>query len=511
MSDSTQRHVRFLVSDRVLHLLLLASFTVLALTGLVQKYADFTISVSLIRAMGGIEQTRVIHHTAAVILILTSIAHAVQVGYRLYVQRKSMSMLPTLGDVTDFVAAIKYNIGLSKQRPHFPRFNFMEKVEYWAVVWGTVLMTLTGYVLWNPVLVTQFLPGEVVPAAKIAHGMEAVLAVLSILIWHVYYVHVKVFNKSMFTGHLTEEEMEEEHPLELERIRQGRVWRPPAAERRYSRLKLYAPLATLFVLVSVLGTWRWLTAETTAITTVPRAAVEERVYQPVGLAPRTVSLTSTPRPTPLSVLSVAGSPTDEAPGETTPAAPATGPGVIPHSIGPERAQCLLCHATDSTMSPAPASHAGFAVEQCTTCHAVGEAQPAATPAMETPAAPAGGPAAIPHSIGPERAQCLLCHATDSTMSPAPASHAGFAVEQCTTCHAVGETQPADATPAASPAPADSTPAPSAMPIIPHTIAGDWAQCSLCHAIEGGMRPMPVSHAAFEEAQCQSCHQTGGDQ
>lgn len=363
MSGEARRYLRFLVSDRVLHFLLLISFTMLAITGLVQKYSDAGISVAVIQALGGIEQTRVIHHTFAVILILTSIAHAVQVGYRLYVQRKSMSMLPTLGDVTDFVAAIKYNIGLSKQRPHFPRFNFMEKIEYWAVVWGTILMTITGYVLWNPVLITQFLPGEVVPAAKIAHGMEAVLAVLSIITWHFYFVHLKLFNRSMFTGYLTEEQMEEEHPQELAKKRAGKGWRPPAPEVRYRRLKLYAPLATLFVLVSVLATWRWLTAETTAITTVPRAAIEEQAYQPLLPTPRTVRLEATPLPTPPSALAI-----DQAAGQPTPP-------LIPHPIDGERAQCLLCHSVDSMIAPAPLSHSDFEEATCTTCHSQGEDAP----------------------------------------------------------------------------------------------------------------------------------------
>lgn len=447
MSEDTRRYLRFLVSDRVLHLLLLISFSMLALTGLVQKYADAGISVTLIRAMGGIEQTRLIHHTFAVILIMTSIAHAVQVGYRIYVQRKPLSMLPTLKDVTDFIGAVKYNVGLSKEKPHFPRFNFMEKIEYWAVVWGTVLMTITGYVLWNPVLITQYLPGEVVPAAKIAHGMEAVLAVLSIVTWHVYYVHVKVFNKSMFTGYLSEEEMEQDHGAELEKRLTGKTWRAPTPEVRYRRLKLYAPLATVFVLVSVLATWRWLTAETTAITTVPRAAVEERAYQPVGLAPRTVTLALTPVPTPLSVLSVTTGATESAPTEAPPPASAGLPAAIPHPIDGGQAQCLQCHATDSAMKPAPASHAGFTVDQCTTCHVAGGAPPAAPPGVATPSAP-------PTSTG-------------------------------------------------------SAPAPAAMPLIPHTITGDWAQCRLCHAIDGGMRPMPAGHASFEETQCLSCHQAEG--
>jgi nitrate reductase cytochrome c-type subunit len=213
-------------------------------------------------------------------------------------------------------------------------------------------------------LITQYLPGEIVPAAKIAHGMEAVLAVLSIVTWHVYFVHVKVFNKSMFTGTITEHEMTEDHAQELERISQGKAWRAPAPEVRYRRLKLYAPLATLFVLVSVLATWRWLTAEATAITTVPRAAVEQQAYQPVLPTPRTVRLEATPLPTPLGALSVGQT------AEQQPAAP-----VIPHAIDGEQAQCLLCHSVDGMIKPAPPNHADFSEDTCITCHSQGEEAP----------------------------------------------------------------------------------------------------------------------------------------
>ncbi len=216
-------------------------------------------------------------------------------------------MLPTLGDVTDFIAAIKYNIGLSKQKPHFPRFNFMEKIEYWAVVWGTVLMTITGYVLWNPVLITQYLPGRggACGQDRPRHGGGAGGVVdrhLARLLracqgLQQEHVHRPSHAKRRWKRNIRWSWSG------FARAGSGGRRRP---ELRYSRLKLYAPLATLFVLVSVLGTWRWLTAEATAITTVPRAAVEERVYQPVGLAPRTVNLAATPLPTPLSVLSVAG-------------------------------------------------------------------------------------------------------------------------------------------------------------------------------------------------------------
>jgi hypothetical protein len=234
----------------------------------------------------------------------------------------------------------------------------MEKIEYWAVVWGTILMTLTGYVLWNPILVTRYLPGEWVPASKIAHGMEAVLAVLSILSWHFYFVHIR-FNKSIFNGYLTEEQMEEEHGIELEKRLKGEVRQPPPADVRYRRLRLYAPLAAMFVIVSVLGTWRWLTAETTAITTVPRVAAAEKVYQPVPLEPLPPAATPLPVPSPLAVLTLE----DRA---------ATEPPLVPHSVEGDRAQCSVCHATDSMIRPAPADHEGIGDDQCLTCHKPGE-------------------------------------------------------------------------------------------------------------------------------------------
>lgn len=354
MSTQTtaKRYLRFAVSDRALHLLLLTSFTILGITGLVQKYSEAGISVWLIQLMGGIEQTRLFHHTFAVILIMVSIAHVVQIGYRVYVQRVELAMLPGKKDVTDFFDAMKYNLRMTNTPPHYPRFNFIEKMEYWAVVWGTVLMTLTGYVLWNPILVTTLLPGEVVPAAKIAHGMEAVLAVLAIITWHFYFVHLAKFNKSIFSGYLSAEEMEEEHGQELEQRLLGQVHVPPSADLRYRRLRIYVPLATLFILISVVGTWRWLTAETTAITTVPRISAEENAYQPVPLKELPVAVEPSPVPTPLSVISPAKA-----------AIPS-----IPHGIQDERSQCSLCHAVDSQIRPAPADHLGRSDNTCTTCH-----------------------------------------------------------------------------------------------------------------------------------------------
>ena len=135
----------------------------------------------MIDAMGGIEMVRIIHRTSAVLLIVGTIYHFVAVAYRLYVRRVAMTMLPGLQDVKDGLQALGHNVGLVKTAPRMGRYNFGEKVEYWAVIWGTVVMVLTGFMLWNPIATTSFLPGQFIPAAKAAHGGEALLAVLSII------------------------------------------------------------------------------------------------------------------------------------------------------------------------------------------------------------------------------------------------------------------------------------------------------------------------------------------
>jgi len=355
MTERAMKIIRFGLTERVEHFLLLLSFTILAITGLVQKFPEAGLSLGLIRLLGGIENTRSIHHISAIVLILLSIFHIFYVGYKIYVLKRPLSMLPGLKDVTDAIGLLKYNIGLSRQRPLMDRYNFGEKIEYWAVVWGTLVMAVSGYMLWNPVLTTRILPGEFIPAAKMAHGYEAILAVLSILIWHVWHVHVKHFNKSMFTGAIDLEEMEEDHALELEKIEEG-VWPPPLppARERWRRAVLYLPLAGLLAILMLITTYYYFT-ERTAITTLPPAPVEE-AYAPA--APPGLP-TATPAPElaqeiPKRILWRQIEPMP----------------VQSHLVDEARADCQACHGPYAYIDPGPLDHAEYANDGCTECHAV---------------------------------------------------------------------------------------------------------------------------------------------
>ena len=220
-------YTRFNLAERIEHILFLLSFTLLGITGLAQRYAETPIGLAVLEFFGGITGTRLVHHTAAFVMMWVSVYHIIAVLYRIYVLRVSWTMMPVIDDFKHLLHDISYFLGFRKHKAYYGRYNYGEKLEYLAVVWGTLIMALTGFMMWNPITTTKYLPGEVIPAAKVAHSAEAVLAVLSIIIWHMYHVHVKLFNKSMFTGKMTEQEMEEEHPAELAEIKSGQGWKRP--------------------------------------------------------------------------------------------------------------------------------------------------------------------------------------------------------------------------------------------------------------------------------------------
>jgi cytochrome b subunit of formate dehydrogenase/mono/diheme cytochrome c family protein len=344
MSEAPRRYLRFRWPDRAEHIVLLGSFTILAVTGLVQKFAEAGISQAIIAALGGIEPTRTIHHVAAVVLMLEGIFHLGAVSYKVLVRRTRLDMLPGLADATRAWNAFRYNLGLRRDPPQEGRYTFAEKAEYFAVVWGTVLMAITGFMMWNPISTERYLPGQVIPAAKAAHGYEAILAVLAIIIWHMYHVHLRRFNKSMFTGRLTEHEMLHEHPLELADIKSGLSERPVDPKAVARRRRVFIPVYAVVALLLLAGVYAFVTFEQTAITTLPEP-VEVPVFAPLTATPLpTRAPTATPAPTATSAsTAILPAGTSEAP--AIPASSWT------TDIGPMLvANCGGCHGADGGMA-----------------------------------------------------------------------------------------------------------------------------------------------------------------
>jgi len=271
---------RFNVSDRIEHWIQFVSFTALAITGLVQKWPELGLTDTIINWLGGIETTRLIHHVAAAVLLLAVVYHVGTAGYRLYVLRQGKLMYPNMKDAWAAVHAVGYNLGLRQEPPKEGHFTFAEKAEYWSIIWGTTVMAVTGFMMWNPIATTALLPGQFIPAAKAAHGGEAILAVLAIIVWHVYHVHIRSFNRSMFSGSLSRHEMADEHRRELDLIEAGEVEAPlPPATVVEKRRKIFMPVYALIAIVLLGGVYLFLTFEQTAILTItPPEQVQ--IYQP---------------------------------------------------------------------------------------------------------------------------------------------------------------------------------------------------------------------------------------
>ncbi len=223
-ADGTQYVVRFTLGQRIEHLVLLLSFTTLGITGLSQSFYTSPVGSFILSLLGGIDSTRQVHHVAAFIFGIQSLYHVAVFIDEAFVHRRISKMFPAWSDLTDAIQMIKFNLGLSVHHPRFDRYNFEEKAEYWALVWGTIAMGATGIMQWFPAQLTAILPaGWIIPVGRALHRWEAILAVLAILTWHFYHTIIKTLNLSIFSGNMTIEQMEEEHPLELAYLRQAAV------------------------------------------------------------------------------------------------------------------------------------------------------------------------------------------------------------------------------------------------------------------------------------------------
>ena len=216
------------------HLVLVVCFTTLVVTGTPLRVPQASLSRAVMRVLGGADQAALLHRAAAVGLILLGVYHGLYLFWRWRRYGRVSAMWPRVRDFRDLLQVLRYFFGLSPDKARFDRDNYAEKFEYWALVWGSAVMILTGLILWFPTVATRVLPAVVLELAKVIHGYEAVLAALAILIWHFYHVHLNPaafpMSKTWLTGRISRKEMEEEHPLELERLARKAPAEPEPAE-----------------------------------------------------------------------------------------------------------------------------------------------------------------------------------------------------------------------------------------------------------------------------------------
>jgi formate dehydrogenase gamma subunit len=213
--------VRLTRNQRIQHWLLLTSFITLVLSGFALLYPDTWLSW----ITGSDEHIRrIVHRVAAVVMLIVGVYH---IGY-LALTKEGRSwlkdMLPKLKDIRDFVQNMRHYLGDKVSRAKIDRFGYAEKAEYWAVIWGTVIMGVTGLLIWFKVEWFGFLPRWIVDIAIAIHYYEAILATAAIIVWHFYHVifdpDVYPINLAFYDGRVSEELYKEEHELDYERLKQ---------------------------------------------------------------------------------------------------------------------------------------------------------------------------------------------------------------------------------------------------------------------------------------------------
>jgi formate dehydrogenase gamma subunit len=164
------------------------SFPTLVFTGFALKYPDSWWSGPFL-LWGKQDAFRgLLHRAAAVVLIVSTLYHLVHLALSRRDRGFLLAMLPKVKDVTDLVDVVRYNLNLTKDEPQFGKFNYAEKMEYWAFLWGTAVMAISGFLLWFNNFALRHFPKWITDAATAVHWYEALLATFSILLWHFYMV-----------------------------------------------------------------------------------------------------------------------------------------------------------------------------------------------------------------------------------------------------------------------------------------------------------------------------------
>ncbi|MGA9117168.1 MAG: cytochrome b/b6 domain-containing protein [Bacteroidota bacterium] len=225
-------YLRMSLNERLQHGALLVSFLTLVVTGFALRYPDAW-WVAPVRSLSPFvfELRGIVHRVAGVALVLVSLYHVFYLFFDPRGKQLLRDLLPVPADLREALGMLKYNIGLARERPRLGRFSYIEKSEYWALVWGTVVMAVTGVILWFDNTFLGLLTKLWWDVARSVHYYEAWLATLAIVVWHFYFVMFNPdtypLNLAFWKGTLSEEEMEEEHPRELEEIRRRENARAP--------------------------------------------------------------------------------------------------------------------------------------------------------------------------------------------------------------------------------------------------------------------------------------------
>jgi cytochrome b subunit of formate dehydrogenase len=218
---------RFTRAQRYLHAVLFTTFLGLAATGLPMRFSESYWARKFASGVGGFGAIIFFHKLCAVVLTLAFLIHLKDILTRGVVNREKgvfwgpNSMVANWKDVKDLFGHMRWFLGLGP-KPHFGRFAYWEKFDYWAVFWGMIVIGFSGYAMWFAPFFARFLPGWALNAVLVIHSEEGLLAILFIFSIHFVNTHLRPDSFPMdmviFTGVESEEEFKKKRPEEYSKL-----------------------------------------------------------------------------------------------------------------------------------------------------------------------------------------------------------------------------------------------------------------------------------------------------
>ncbi len=259
---------RFDRRSRLLHIVVMVSFLGLAATGLPLLFSDAPWGRALMALFGGFHGAGIVHRGFGAVLLLAAVYHVANILWRAFVRGERgilwgpTSMVAQPSDFVQFGQQVRWFCGLGPP-PRFEHFTYWEKFDYWAVLWGTILMGAAGLVLWFPMAASRLIPGWMFNVALFVHGAEAVLAIGFIFVVHFFNGHLRPGKFPMdlviFTGSMSEHELSQERAAEYARLSATgeltalTVPPPTPTELRRGRLIGSAGLSIGLVLIAIIA------------------------------------------------------------------------------------------------------------------------------------------------------------------------------------------------------------------------------------------------------------------
>ena len=197
------------------HWFLMISFIVLVITGFSLRFSDAFWVEWFFGWDGGFPMRGILHRVAVVVFSLSTLWHLIFLASRRG-RDFLRDMFPRFSDFRHFWQMMRYNLGSEHKRPRAGRFSYVEKAEYWALVWGSAVMIVTGFLLWFDNVAVEFFPKGFLDIMLVVHYYEAWLAALAILVWHLYSTvfspAVYPMNPAWINGKMPLDFYQHEHP-----------------------------------------------------------------------------------------------------------------------------------------------------------------------------------------------------------------------------------------------------------------------------------------------------------